>query len=106
MITNLSQFKSVCSREKVAFYVEKHYLKPEYTGQKRIVQVVQSNGFYTGILDEPENKLSKCNQGKGIWLQFGKAKDWKFCDDGLICISLYGVRVMDIRLINEPGDKE
>jgi hypothetical protein len=97
-IKNLTQFKQLCSEEMVTFVIEKHYVKPEYTGQIRIIQEVETNGFYTGIAEEPEHKLSKCNEGKGIWCRFGQAKDWKFCDDGLICISTYGNRVMDIRL--------
>lgn len=100
MITSLKQFKTICFGRNVAFVIEKHYLKPEYTGQKRIVQDVQPNGIYTGILGEPNNELSKVNQGKGIWLEFGRNKDWKFLENGLILISSYGSRVMDIRILD------
>ena len=52
----------------------------EYTGQKRVVQKLQTNGMYTGIYVDPDCEISRFNNGKGSWIGFGKASDWTFCN--------------------------
>ena len=44
---------------------------------------MQSNGLYSGIYNNPEHEISKANDGKGSWLDFGKASEWKF--EGTLC---------------------
>ena len=98
MVTNLSQLKKALVKG-ARFEMVEHFLKPEYTGQKRVVQVVQTNAIYSGILGEPENPLSVCNYGKGLFMQFGKASDWKF-DNGLCTCNLRGKPCFTLRLLS------
>lgn len=76
-INNLAQLKRALAVG-TRFRIVKHYLKPEWTGQERVVQIVQTNGIYSGIAGEPDHKLSNLNYGKGIWLPFEKASNWVF----------------------------
>lgn len=99
-IENLVQFKRLCFEKNISYEVVKHSFHPEYAGQKRIVTYADSDCFYSGTLGEPEHFVSKCNGGKGILMRFGKSKDWKFYDNGIISISYLGNHVMDIRLLD------
>lgn len=81
MVKNLSQLKKAIA-EKKEFVIVKHYTRPEYEGQIRRPNVVQTNGFYSIIPDEPGSKVTLANNGKGSWIEFGKASDWKF-EDGV-----------------------
>lgn len=58
-----------------------NHIREEYIGQIRIPTKTQTNGVYTVVKDNPEHKVSKGNNGKGSWLEFGKATDWKFYKD-------------------------
>lgn len=78
-INNLSQLKKAM-KEGRDFVVEKHYHFPEYTGQVRTVKECGTTFMYTGIKDDPQHKVSQMNCGKGCYLNFGKAADWKFSD--------------------------
>ena len=64
--------------EGCCFTIKKHYLKPELTGQKRMPNVTQTNGFYSVVLDEPNHPVSVANYGKGYWADYGKASGWSF----------------------------
>lgn len=97
-IKNLSQLKEFI-QEGFKFEIVNHYLKPERTGQKRIVCKVKSDGFYSGILNEPEHAISKENDGKGLWLPYGEAEDWKFKENDIISITCRCISIMDIRII-------
>lgn len=77
MISNFSQFKKAI-QEKKRFKIIEHNIKPEFIGQVRLPNVIQTNGFYSVIDGEPENPLSQVNYGKGLWCEFGKASEWKF----------------------------
>ena len=80
-IKNLSQFKKAMQNGH-DFVVEKHYCHPEYIGQVRTVKECGTSFMYTGIKDEPLHKVSQLNNGKGCYLNFRKASDWKF-ENGL-----------------------
>ena len=80
-IKNLAQLKRVIN-EKKCFVIEKHYIKPEFTGQRRQPNIVQTNGFFSIVPGEPENYVSTANYGKGYWVDYGKASNWVF-EDGL-----------------------
>lgn len=82
-IKNLSQLKKAVNTGH-CFRIRKHYIHPEYTGQMRKPSVIQTNGFYSTIPDDPDCKISKANGGKGYWFDYGKAKDWQFHDG--VCI--------------------
>lgn len=81
IIKNLSQLKKAM-KDKKEFRILEHYLKPEYKGQIRKPNIVQTNGMYTIVPSDMECKESTCNNGKGTWIKFGMASDWKF-DNGI-----------------------
>lgn len=98
-IKNLAELKRALKDH--PFEIVEHFIKPEYTGQKRIVQVMQTNGMYTGIYQDPNAELSKVNYGKGTWLAFGKASDWTFTNG--VCQQkrrdgspIWTIRILDI----------
>ena len=80
-IENLNQLKKALV-EGARFNIVDHKRKPEFIGQKRVVQATQTNAIYSGIAGYPEHELSRCNGGKGLFMQFLKAKNWDF-DNGL-----------------------
>ena len=75
-IKNLAQLKRVI-QEKREFIIRAHR-QEKFLGQKRIPNVVQSNGFYAVIPGQPENEVSCINHGKGSWIDFGEAAQWEF----------------------------
>lgn len=81
MVKNLSQLKKALVLG-ARFDIVEHFNKPEWTGQKRVVKTVQTNGIYSAIAGEPDSPLSNSNYGKGIWLAFDKASNWTF-DNGI-----------------------
>lgn len=76
-IKNHAQLKRAIT-EGHEFTIVNHHIRPEYNGQRRKPNVIQTNGCYSVVPGDPEHKVSKANGGKGFWLDFGKAKDWKF----------------------------
>ncbi|MDO4649382.1 MAG: peptidylprolyl isomerase [Eubacteriales bacterium] len=98
MVQNLSQFKRAM-KDGQCFEILEHYIHPEFAGQIRKPNYVQTNAFYTVIPGEPESWISKANNGRGFYLEYGKAKDWSFADDGTITMALRGNPVMKIRMI-------
>lgn len=80
-IKNLSQLKRAI-KEGRNFIIRKHYIRPEYDGQIRKPNVVQTNGFYSIEDGKPDSKITLANNGKGSWVEYGKASDWKF-EDGV-----------------------
>jgi len=80
-IKNLSQLKNALS-EGSRFEIVNHW-REEVIGQIRVVSKKQTQSIFTKVENDPNNKWSTCNGGKGSFFQFGKAKDWKF--DGEMC---------------------
>ena len=78
-IKNLAQLKRVI-QEKREFIIRVHR-QEKFLGQKRIPNVVQSNGFYSVISGQPEHEVSCANHGKGSWIDFGKATQWEFQEE-------------------------
>lgn len=78
-IKNLSQLKKALVGG-AKFYIQNHW-KEDNIGQTRTVNIVQTNGIYTIIEDNCKHPISNANQGKGSWLEWGKASDWEFLDD-------------------------
>ena len=68
----------------IPFEIVDHGIKPQYNGQRRVVQKMQTNGMYTGIYGDPDDELSKCNYGKGSWIAFENAHCFEFLADGTI----------------------
>lgn len=77
MVKNLTQLKKAINGG-TSFRVVEHYIKPQYNGQVRKPNVIQTNGFYSIVPNEPDNEITKANKGKGSWVEYGKASDWKF----------------------------
>ena len=96
-IKNLSQLKRAL-KVGARFEIVEHYIKPAYTGQIRRVQVVQTNGLYTGIDGKPDDPVSKSNYGKGSWIEFRKASNWEF-SDGCCTQSCARGKVWKIRVL-------
>lgn len=46
MIKNLSQLKKAIN-EKKEFKIVRHYIHPDYEGQVRVPNIIQTNGFYS-----------------------------------------------------------
>lgn len=80
-IKNLSQLKRAI-KEGRKFIIRKHYIRPEYKGQIRKPNVIQTNGFYSIEDEKPESTVTLANNGKGSWIEYGKASDWRF-ENGL-----------------------
>ena len=80
-IKNLAQLKRVI-KDGRKFIIRKHYISSEYEGQIRKPNVVQTNGFYSIEDEKPDSKITLANNGKGSWIEYGKASDWKF-EDGV-----------------------
>lgn len=102
---NLSQLKGAL-KEGARFVVVFNRSKPEISGQRRVVNIVQTNGIYSGIFGDPNNASSKVNGGRGFWLNFGKASNWSFDEDGVCCYyasnhehtesnALFAIKVVD-----------
>lgn len=76
-VRNLSQMKRLLKKG-AKFRVVNHNIHPNYTGQERIVNVVQTNGIYSQVLTGDNKEIYNAfNEGKGIWMTFGKATEWK-----------------------------
>lgn len=76
IVKNLTQLKKAIEA-RTPFEIVKHYIHP-YTGQIRVPNVVQTNGFYSVTRDDVKNEVNMFNGGKGVWMPYGKASDWKF----------------------------
>lgn len=64
MIKNLNQLKKTLKKG-TCFEIIGHCRK-EYVGQKRMVTVANTQGFYSIIPDDPENKITLANNGKDL----------------------------------------
>lgn len=80
-IKNLSQLKRAI-REGRHFRIIEHYVRPEYTGQLRQPRKVQTKEFYSVVADDPGHSLNSANNGNGSYVAYGKARDWRFDEDG------------------------
>lgn len=96
-IKNLSQLKKAI-KEGHKFIIRKHYIRPEYNEQVRKPNVIQTNGFYSIEYDNPDSKVTLANNGKGSWIEYGKASDWKF-ENGICKQSFHGNDVWEIEFI-------
>lgn len=102
-IKNLSQLKKAL-KDGHTFEIVEHFYHPEYAGQVRCVQVLQTNGMYTGIVGEPTSRISLLNGCKGSWCDFGKASDWVF-ENGLCKQSHdHGTPIWTIRVLDDKID--
>jgi hypothetical protein len=97
-IKNLSQLKAAISgRQK--FQIIKHYVHEGFAGQIRTPNVIQTNGFYSIIEDEPTSKITTANYGKGYWYGYEKATCYEFNDDSILFKFSNGEPCMEIAFI-------
>ena len=99
VVKNLAQFKRAIQDGK-CFEIVKHYNHPEFVGQIRKPNKIQTNGFYSVEKDVPNSPVSGANDGKGFWAEYGKATDWEF-HNGICSQSYCGEKIWEIRLISE-----
>lgn len=76
MINNLAQLKKAMVKG-MCFLIVGH-CRPECIGQRRQVTIANTVGFYSIIPNEPKSKISLANDSRGSFLDWGKAKFWKF----------------------------
>ena len=94
MIKNFADLKRAI-QAKTPFLIVEHYTRPEFSQKIRIPTVVLSRGFYSIVKDSPDATETLANNGKGIWMEFGKAGDWTF--DGEFCeMSFQGRKIYKI----------
>ena len=84
MIHNLSQLKKAL-KAGARFEITAH-CRPECVGQLREVSLANTQGFYSIVVNEPENEANQGNGGRGPVLWWRKALNWTF--DGGLC-SMY-----------------
>ena len=84
MIKNLSQLK-MALKKGARFEIISH-CRSECVGELREVNMADTQGIYTIVLGEPDNKSTVANGGRGTWLSWEKAPAWTFHDN--VC-SLY-----------------
>lgn len=82
-IKNLSQLKKVMQTGTL-IKVHQHAVHPDYEGQLRVVNKVQTNCTYQKLYQQPDADFSTCNGGRGNRMDFGAAINYRFGDDGLI----------------------
>lgn len=100
MIKNLSQFKKAMKDGK-CFQIVEHFIRPEYSGTIRKPNIVQTNGMYSINPNKLDSKETLANNCKGSWIEFGKASDWKFHEDGTIEQMCYGKTIWKIKMLDE-----
>ena len=52
------------------------------------------------IYGDPDCEISRCNNGRGSWIEFGKASDWTFCN-GVCCQKFRDKPIWTIRVLDE-----
>ncbi len=78
MVKNLAHLKRLLADKGQFIFVE--HQKVECIGQLRKGNVIQTNGLYSIRPDAMDSKESNWNQGKGSWMDYGKASLWEFKD--------------------------
>lgn len=97
-IKNLSQLKkAIASKQK--FQIIQHFLHEDFTGQIRTPNVIQTNGFYSIIEDEPNSRVSLANYGKGFWYGYEKAGCYEFKENSIVFKLKSGQPCMEIAFI-------
>lgn len=76
-INNLEHLKLTLEKG-ATFRIVQHKKRPDTVGLVRVVDSVQSNTIYTKIQNQPEHKISLCNGGRGLRMDFEKASYYRF----------------------------
>lgn len=97
-------------KNKRPYYIHNHRVD-EFIGQVRIANIVQTNGIFIHVYNEPDNRITLCNAGKGSWLEYGKAKEWEIDELTGHCSLFVGEHtdnnlVMEISFLDDECIKE
>lgn len=87
MIKNLNQLKRALWPG-IRLEILDH-CRPQCIGQLREVTLVNTQGFYTKVLNQPDNQINAGNNGRGSMLWLGPAKTWAF-ENGICSSYQYG----------------
>jgi len=78
-VKNLAHLKRLLQKG-ATYRITAHSIHPKYVGLIREVNIVQTNGIYSKIKDQPEHPYSKSNYDKGVYTPFEKASRYIFGD--------------------------
>ena len=77
MIKNLNQRRTL--REGTQLEILDH-CRPECIGQIRNITLVNTQGFYSTVANQPDASANRGNGGRGPILWWGRAAHWQFAD--------------------------
>ena len=78
MIKNLNQLRRTL-REGTQLEILDH-CRPECIGQIRNITLVNTQGFYSTVANQPDASANRGNGGRGPILWWGRAAHWQFAD--------------------------
>ena len=81
------------------FKILEHYISPEHTGEIRTPNVIQTNGFYSVVKDNPCHPVSMANGNKGYWYGYEKANCYEFDGDKVLFKFKDGEKFMMIEFV-------
>ena len=76
MIKNLNQLRRTL-REGTQLEILDH-CRPECIGQIRNITLVNTQGFYSTVANQPDASANRGNGGRGPILWWGRAAHWQF----------------------------
>lgn len=80
MIKNLNQLRRTL-REGTQLELEiLDHCRPECIGQIRNITLVNTQGFYSTVANQPDASANRGNGGRGPILWWGRAAHWQFAD--------------------------
>lgn len=89
------------------FVCTSHANHPDLIGQIRQVTEVHSNCFYSVIKDDPDNRFSTANHGKGMRTDLEKASFYQFSGDTIQVLNSRkkdGSLLMEMKVFNPEFD--
>ena len=95
-IKNLSQLKRALN-DHHKFQIIEHKNRPEWIGDIREVNIMQTNAMYTYSVKGQFKGINSLNHGMGSRLDFGKAKDWTFTSGLCTLLGVWTIKVLDER---------
>lgn len=89
------------------FVCTSHANHPDLVGLARVITEVHTNCFYSVIKDDPDNRFSRCNYGKGMRSDFEKASCYIFNGDSIQVLNSRrndGSVLMEMKVYNPEYD--
>ena len=75
-----------------------------FIGQVRVPNIIGKSHIYSVIDGDPDHKVSTMNGGKGCYMQFGKAGDWKYEDGECKCFNRLGEVLFAFKFLNDSDN--